>query len=103
MQVLLVKTRMASPLPTCSAASGAAECAGQALQGLLRCAAAETPAAVTVWGGPQVALAASSADAAPLGSQYGAAGDAGVLLAPLLLPGTRHVQPVSSGTLPRCY
>lgn len=95
-----MKTRSASPLPACSAAAGAAECAGQPLQGLLRCAAAETPAAVTVWGGPQAASAASSAGAALVGSQYGAAGDAGVLLTPLLLPGTRHAQPVSPGTLP---
>ena len=91
-RVLLV-TETPPSLPSCSAAPKGA-CINRALQGLLRCAAVETAATVAVFGGAYAALAASGAEADHGGSQYGVAGSAGMLSAPLLLPARPHLPPV---------
>ena len=92
-----VQLHTGSLLSTCSAALGRSACTSQAVHALLRCAAAESDASVSAWQGPQAALAASAAAAARVGSQHSAAGDANLLMIPLLLPMGAPVEPGHGG------
>ena len=94
---MTVQLHTGSLLSECSAALGRSACTSQAVHALLCCAAAESDASVSAWQGPQAALAASNAAAARVGSQHSAAGDANLLMVPLLLPVGRLVDPGQGG------